>query len=222
MASCSIARPLGQWLRQSRRFIPDRGMLDSFDAARANRVFATYVRYGTWHCPTLALYRGVVIEDDPTLVSQDPDVKFLPAIWRPKPVKKPFADLTLDRAVQRKMMEVTAMMFRAGVRLLAGTDTGAAYVYPGFGLHQELELMVEAGVPAAAVLRIATLAPAEFFDRAAELGTVAPGKLADLVLLDADPLQSIANTRRIRAVIADGRLYDRAALDAMLQQAGAN
>jgi imidazolonepropionase-like amidohydrolase len=107
------------------------------------------------------------------------------------------------------------MMFRAGVRLLAGTDTGMPYILPGFGLHDELELMAAAGIPSNAVLRIATLAPAQFLDREKDLGTIAPGKLADLVLLDADPLQSIVNTRRIRAVVADGQLYDRAALDRM-------
>jgi imidazolonepropionase-like amidohydrolase len=69
--------------------------------------------------------------------------------------------------------------------------------------------------PACESLRTATLAPAQFLDREKDLGTIAPGKLADLVLLDADPLQSIANTRRIRAVVADGQLYDCAALDRM-------
>jgi imidazolonepropionase-like amidohydrolase len=114
------------------------------------------------------------------------------------------------------MMDVTAMMFRAGVRLLAGTDTGAPYVLPGFGLHDELELMARAGVPPGAVLRISTLGAAEFLGREADLGAVAAGKLADLVLLDANPLESVANTRRIRAVIAGGRLYDRATLDRLL------
>src|ERR1019366_325311 len=134
----------------------------------------------------------------------------------PKPGRTPFQDSALDRAVQQKAMVVTAMMFRAGVRLLAGTDTGYPYVLPGFGLHDELELMVSAGLPVPAVLRIATLAPAQFFGREDELGSVSRGKLADLVLLDANPLESIANTRRVRAVVADGRLYDRAALDRLL------
>jgi hypothetical protein len=210
------------WLRRSRVFIPDKRVLDSFDPARANRLFATFVRYGTWHCPTLSYYQSVVFADDPSLVDnrQDPNlVRYLPEFWLPKPGKNTL-NLALDRAVQRKMMEVTAMMFHAGVRLLAGTDTGAPFVLPGFGLHDELDLMVAAGLPVSAVLRMATLAPAEFFGRESEMGTVTRGKLADLILLDANPLQSIGNTRLVRAVVADGRLYDRAALDGLLRDAG--
>jgi imidazolonepropionase-like amidohydrolase len=211
-------------LRWSRVFVPDKRVLDSFDGARADRLFATFVRYGTWHCPTLSVYRSAVFVDDASLVDnrKDPNLaRYLPRFWLPQPAKNSLG-LALDRAVQQKMMEVTATMFRAGVRLLAGTDTGAPFVLPGFGLHDELELMVAAGLPVSAVLRIATLAPAQFLGRDNELGSVSRGKLADLVLLDADPLKSIENTRLIRAVVADGRLYERAALDGLLIDAGSD
>jgi len=197
-------------------------VLDSFGPARADRLFATFVRYGTWHCPTLSVYRSAVFVDDASLVDnrKDPNlVRYLPEFWLPQPAKNSLR-LALDRAVQQKVMEVTAMMFRAGVRLLAGTDTGEPFVLPGFGLHDEPELMVAAGLPVSAVLRIATLAPAQFLGRDNELGSVSRGKLADLVLVDADPLKSIENTRLIRAVVADGRLYERAALDGLLLDAG--
>jgi imidazolonepropionase-like amidohydrolase len=209
-------------LRWSRVFIPDQRVLDSFDPARANRLFAAFVRYGTWHCPTLSVFRSAVFVDDPSLVDNrnDPNLaKYLPQFWLPHAGKNTL-NLALDRAVQQKMMEVTAMMFRAGVLLLAGTDTGAPFVLPGFGLHDELELMVAAGLPVPAVLRIATLSPAQFLGRESELGSVRRGNLADLVLLDADPLKLIENTRLVRAVVADGRLYDRAALDGLLRDAG--
>ena len=197
--------PLGAWLRQSDRFLPDQRLLDTFEPARAATVFAAYVRHGVWHCPTLTIYRPASLAN----------LDRVPQAWRPRPDKTLLKNTSLDLAIHKKTMEVTAMMFRAGVRLLAGTDTGMPYILPGFGLHDELELMAAAGIPASAVLRIATLAPAQFLDREKDLGTIAAGKLADLVLLDADPLQSIANTRRIRAVVADGQLYDRAALDRM-------
>jgi predicted amidohydrolase YtcJ len=197
--------PLGGWLRQSDRFLPDQRLLDAFDPARAATVFAAYVRHGVWHCPTLTIYQPANLAN----------LDRVPKAWRPRADKTRLKDTPLDLAIHKKTIEVTAMMFRAGVRLLAGTDTGVPYILPGFGLHDELELMAAAGIPASAVLRIATLAPAQFLDREKDLGTIAVGRLADLVLLDADPLQSVANTRRIRAVVADGQLFDRAALDRM-------
>jgi imidazolonepropionase-like amidohydrolase len=109
-------------------------------------------------------------------------------------------------------------MFRAGVPFLAGTDTAAGvHVFPGFSLHQELALFVQAGLTPLQALQTATLNPAKFMNRLADLGTVERGKLADLVLLDANPLEDIANTKRIRAVVLAGRYLDRAELDRMLK-----
>ena len=211
------------WLRRSGVFVPDQRMLDSFDPLRAARLFATFVRCGTWHCPTLSIYQSAVFVDDPAQVNnrQDPKLaRFLPNFWLPHPAPH-LSQAPLDRAIEQRMMQITAMMFRAGVPLLAGTDTGAPYVLPGFGLHDELELLVAAGLPVRAVLRIATLAPAEFLGRTAEFGSLERGKLADLVLLDRDPCESIRNTRFIHAVVANGRWYERQALDNLLRNAGA-
>jgi len=110
-------------------------------------------------------------------------------------------------------------MFRAGVPFMAGTDTAAGvHVFPGFSLHDEMALFVKAGLTPMQALQTATRNPAEFMGRLADMGTVEKGKLADLVLLDANPLEDIANTRRIRAVVLMGRYFDRAGLDRMLQQ----
>jgi imidazolonepropionase-like amidohydrolase len=109
------------------------------------------------------------------------------------------------------------------VPIMAGTDTPIGLLTPGFSLHEELRMLVEAGMPAQAVLVSATLRPAEFLGIEAESGTIAPGRYADLLLLDADPLADIRNTRRIQAVVRGGRLFDRAALDDLLgelEQAG--
>ena len=114
---------------------------------------------------------------------------------------------------------MTLAMFRAGVPFMAGTDTAAGvHVFPGFSLHEELALFVRAGLTPMQALQTATLNPAKFLDRLADLGTVERGKLADLVLLDANPLEDIANTRKIRAVVLAGRYLDRAALDRMLRE----
>src|SRR5262249_5358803 len=90
-------------------------------------------------------------------------------------------------------------------------------IFPGFSLHQELELFVRAGLTPMQALETATRNPAEFLGRQADLGTVDKGKLADLVLLDANPLEDIANTRKIRAVVLAGKYFDRRALDRMLK-----
>lgn len=103
--------------------------------------------------------------------------------------------------------------------MLAGTDAPMPEVYPGFSLHEELALLVDAGLSPRAALRAATLRPAQFLGLSATQGSVDVGKRADLVLLDADPMRDIRNTRSIRAVVLDGRLLQREALDALLEDA---
>ena len=106
---------------------------------------------------------------------------------------------------------------RSGVRILAGTDAVPfPYTVPGFSLHDELALLERAGLSSLDALRAATIVPATVFGMRDSLGTVAPGKLADLVLLRANPLESIALVARIEAVFADGRFLDRRALDRLL------
>jgi len=87
---------------------------------------------------------------------------------------------------------------------------------PGFSLHEELVRLVEAGLTPLQSLQAATLNPARVLGLADSLGTIEPGKLADLVLLDANPLDDIRNTQQIRAVVADGQLYRRADLDRLV------
>lgn len=106
--------------------------------------------------------------------------------------------------------------------LLAATDVGIPMLVPGLSLHEELALLVEAGLTPLEALRTATVNPAKILGKADSLGTIEAGKLADLVLLDANPLTDIANTRRIRAVVADGRLYRRADINRLLAQVGAS
>jgi imidazolonepropionase-like amidohydrolase len=108
------------------------------------------------------------------------------------------------------------LVHEAGVLLLAGTDVGVPLQVPGISLHVELERLVEAGLTPLEALQAATLNPARVLKMTESLGTVEPGKLADLVLLDANPLENIRNTRKIRAVVANGRLYRRADLDQLL------
>lgn len=119
-------------------------------------------------------------------------------------------------AYERKLV---AEMFRVAVAMLAGTDMGNSYVFPGLSLHDALELMFESGESPLGALQAATSSAALFVNAADRFGSVTPGKIADLMLLDAEPLADIHNTTRIAAVVAAGKAYDRVALDALLNRA---
>jgi imidazolonepropionase-like amidohydrolase len=123
--------------------------------------------------------------------------------------------------LEKRLRQVAAMQ-RAGVHILTGTDAPLRNSPPGFGLHEELALLVSGGMAPFEALRSATLEPARYFGMLDSLGTIAPGKLADLLLLDANPLQDIRNTRRISAVVANGRLYAGAARQRLLHIASAS
>jgi imidazolonepropionase-like amidohydrolase len=98
-------------------------------------------------------------------------------------------------------------MRRAGVHILTGTDAPLRNSPPGFGLHEELVLLARGGMSPFEILESATLEAARYLGMADSAGTIATGKLADLVLLDGNPLQDIRNTRRISAVVANGRVF---------------
>lgn len=124
--------------------------------------------------------------------------------------------------IHRDEMRNIAEMHRSGMTLLAGTDVGAPLLVPGFSMHDELHLLVTAvGMTPLQALQAATILPARINGTGSSLGSVEAGKLADLVLLDANPLSDIGNTRKINAVIANGRLLNRAALARILADAGA-
>lgn len=125
-------------------------------------------------------------------------------------------------AARRVAFETSLRIVRAahaaGVPLLAGTDVGVAAVSPGFSLHDELELLVQAGLTPMEALRAATDEPARLLGVADSLGTIRVGAAADLVLLNADPLVEIGNTRLVAAVLLRGRLLRREELDGLLEE----
>jgi len=122
----------------------------------------------------------------------------------------------------RRWVELVGTLRRGGVDFLAGTDLVRPFIYPGFSLHEELQLLVSAGLSPTEALQAATLNPAKFLGIEDTLGTVDKGKLADLVVLDDNPLEDIRNTQKIRAVIVNGKYLDRTALDKLLADAAAS
>lgn len=121
--------------------------------------------------------------------------------WRPK-------DFNAARNAYRKYQEMVRRLDRAGVKIVAGTDTPAPWVLPGAGLIHELELLVQAGLNPMTALRAATGRAAEVFGKSKEIGNLEVGRRADLVLLKADPLQDIRNLRQVSAVYVGGKKVD--------------
>ena len=127
-------------------------------------------------------------------------------------------DAALEAMYQSSASDVHRM-HELGVNILAGTDAGSVLVYPGFGLHEELRRLVEdAKLSPRDALWSATVGPARFARLDDRLGTLSAGKIADIVLLDADPLAEIRNSRRIFAVVQAGTLFSRSDLDEILRQ----
>lgn len=182
--------------------------------------------HGTWYVPTLVTERGYTHLFKPEF-QNDPRLRFMPPLirdwWRPE--NDLFgSDYTEDDWLIAekgfsKYLEVTALMAKHEVQILAGSDTPNAFSFPGFGLHDELEILVDAGLSPFEALQAATINPARFLESTDTLGSVEPGKVADLVLLGGNPLEEISNTQDILAVVLGGRLLDRTELDGMLTRA---
>jgi hypothetical protein len=178
---------------------------------------------GTWQCPTLTVLRGVWLHQD-TTVTHDARMRYMApadtAWWLS--ISRRYAqlmdpeDVARNRSLFQHEIEIVGAMSRAGVPLLVGTDVSNPWVYWGSSVHDELALFVQAGLTPLAALQAATISPARFLHATDSLGTIAPGKVADLVVLDANPLDDIANTRRIHAVIVRGVLVDIAARQRLL------
>ncbi|MEP6849456.1 MAG: amidohydrolase family protein [Acidobacteriota bacterium] len=192
---------------------------------RADALYALFKKNGTWQVPTLTVLHNFSNFDDPNL-KHDARMKYMPRSvkdgWDPS---KDFRfqdykqeDWDRQKKVYVKHLKIVGDMNKAGVDILAGTDVGNPFCFPGFSLHDELGLLVDAGLTPMEALQAATRNAAKYVGRLKSLGTVEEGKIADLILLDADPLADIANTKKIRAVIKGGRLVDRAEIDTMLKK----
>jgi len=211
-------------------------LLDAYSPESATALIAKFKEKDVWQTPTLVLLKNDAF---PTLdnaadrvsgfVLTNPELeidrtKFIPSrtlsTWKQSRSEQMKFDSPQDSELHaqllRKSMDLVAQMQKAGVKILAGTDSPAPYVFPGSSLHDELQLLVEAGLTPFEALQAATKNPAEFLHTEKDSGTIEKGKYADLVLLDANPLENIRYTRKINAVILRGKLLDRPTLDQLL------
>lgn len=191
----------------------------SEDPARCASLVAALAKHGVFQTPTLTITSADVARLPAQPAYRD-TFDLLPEVvreaWHREAERRLAAPpAALAEAHTRWAVAMVPRLYAAGVPIMAGTDTPIGLLTPGFSLHEELRMLVEAGMPPAAVLVAATRRPAEFLGREDDLGTIEPGRLADLVLLAANPLTDIRNTRSIAAVMRGGRLFDRAALDAL-------
>jgi hypothetical protein len=204
-------------------------LTSGYDSALCGRLFETFRGNGTWQTPTLVVIRGAAQQGDSAMAA-DPRRPHMPAEltarWDRDGAERDARDgpeiVAFYKALFRREVELAGAMHRAGVRILVGTDASdEPNVYPGSSVHDELELLVSAGLSPADALAAATVGPAEYLGLRDSLGTVEAGRAADLVILDADPLADIRNIRRVYAVVSQGRLIDPAARQALLESARA-
>ena len=202
--------------------------LDHFSPQRTEDLYRTFIRNGTYLTPTRVVDRGLTFIDNISK-QDDPRLQYVPASmredWKPENGMLTRYRTTGYVAFRKRRYDMTTrqilLAHRLGVLFLAGTDVSAAYTYPGFSLHDELALFVEAGFTPLEALRTATVNPAQFFSMTDSMGSVEVGKTGDLVVLDANPLVDISSTKRIAAVIVAGRLLKRSDLNSLLRDAEA-
>jgi hypothetical protein len=202
-------------------------IISTFSEQKALRLSRIFARNDTWQVPTL-LVQYIYAFVNPYELHDSPGTRYVPASavtgWIDRLSTFRRMRDENDMEVQKRSYEleikVVRMMHSAGVHFMAGTD--AETFYPGgFGLHAELALFVSAGFSPLEALQTATLNPALFLGRIADFGAVKVGKIADLVLLEANPLEDIRNAERVAGVVTDGRYLDREKIDRLLSEAAA-
>ncbi|MFQ5769642.1 MAG: amidohydrolase family protein [Candidatus Heimdallarchaeota archaeon] len=234
LLGCSTREEELGWTGKDIKYI-----LETYSEQKADLLFRRFAENNTWQCPTLVLFNmkrliggGYKYSNEPP-PSSSALLRYFPDRWEEA------WKGTLERMIQRgymldnstsegasinamfhkKQLEAVGKMHQVGVEFLAGTDCPAGpYLLPGFSLHNELELLVESGLTPMEALQTATLKPAEFLGMLDSLGTIEKGKIANLVLLDANPLEDISNTQKINSVVLNGNLFTRSDLDKKLAE----
>ena len=191
----------------------DRHSLD-IESAKARKLVQTIADSGVFVDPTLAVFWGTLFFVDVEEIVNHPDNLGMPRrlrdFWAEDRKRRltsySAGPLETRRRTFRKYQDLVGMLHQAGARILVGTDAPEPQVAPGYSLHTEMELLVESGMSPASVLQAATRVNAEVLRQENHLGGIEPGKRADLVLLRANPIEDIRNTRKIDRVINGGEV----------------
>lgn len=196
--------------------------IQNYDEERANAVLQVLAENETWQIPTLALNTRSV-EKFYTDAEWQETFALLPDSieheWRASAEENAAAEVSaFQQEYSEWLFNMVGKINEAGIEIMAGTDTPIGLLTPGRSLHYELKVMVDAGLTPMEALQSATLNPARYFEMEDELGTIDEGKWADLLILEANPLEDIQNTESINTVIRQGKVYDREALDGMLEE----
>ncbi len=200
----------------------------SYDAQKAEALWRTLLQNKTWVVPTLVAMQTIARQRE-LAQSAPAELAYLPpalrAKWSPNEIRKQISPEVGQwyAAKYQNDLKLARSMHEAGVPLLAGSDSLDPLNFPGPSLHQELKLLTEIGLTPTEALQAATSKPAQFLGADGEggWGTIQPGRVADLVLLQADPRKDIANSQRIAAVVLRGQYLNREKLDEILRQARA-
>ena len=200
------------------------GAFEKLAGEQGKALFQAMAKKGAWHTPTVVVAQSSLLR--PELAAKPDDRrKYIAAItkehWEknnPVPQNVSAEDMAERKKALERMLELVGAMRRAGVSLLAGTDPPTREVFPGFSLHDELGLLVRAGLTPLEAIQAATLNAARCLGISDSYGTIEKGKVADLVLLEADPLAAIANTQKIAAVVVAGKFLPKKVLQEMLAQ----
>ncbi|MDQ4076678.1 MAG: amidohydrolase family protein [Chloroflexota bacterium] len=186
------------------------------DRAATDSLLHSMVERGVWLEPTLVVQDWIA---NPEYYRDHPSSRYRVGTYDEAREGFPTPAGEIAERLRESVAEMGHLIRRfhqLGGTVITGTD---GTPLPGFGLHDELQLLVRSGLPPAAALQASTINAARALHWEARIGTIRPGKMADLVLLDANPLEDIRNTQTIRAVVLDGRYLDRQALDDLLAEA---
>ena len=201
-------------------------LLESFSEERFHTLAQRFVKNETWQVPTLIVLKAYSFPDEWRLVTKDPKINIIPSMMRPSweidnnsfVNTRSQTDWEMQQQIFKKKLELVNLLNQEGVKILAGTDTPNPTVLPGYSLHDELALLVEAGLTPMEALQTATINPAKYLNATDSIGTVTVNKMADLIVLTKNPFENIKNTQTIDVVLCNGRYYNRKHLDDILKE----